>query len=142
MRGGAPALMLMERERRIAFTLGALLVYSFGAHIPLPGLDSAALGELLHSRGDFRRVAIFSLNVVPYVSAAVIVQLAMVASVRLRARRKQGAHGRATVERLTRYLTVLLAALQGLGLAGTYESIPGLVAYPLTGSSSSRPRSS
>jgi preprotein translocase subunit SecY len=134
--------MLMERERRIAFTLGALLVYSFGAHIPLPGLDSAALGELLRARppggldsllfsgGGLRRIATFSLNVVPYVSAAVIVQLATVASVRLRARRKQGAHGRATVERLTRYLTVLLAALQGLGLAATYESIPGLVAYP------------
>lgn len=147
MRGGAALVqtvmgMTPEHTRRIAFTLGALLVYSLGANIPLPGLDTAALSELLRARppggldfllfsgGGLRRVAIFSLNVVPYVSAAVIVQLAMVASLRLRVRSKQGAHGRATIEGLTRYLTVLLAALQGLGLAATYESIPGLVAYP------------
>jgi preprotein translocase subunit SecY len=135
--------MTSQLWRRIVFTLGALLVYRLGTYIPLPGIDAALLRELFRGRPpqlmDFfslvpgngmRRVAIFSLDLVPYLSAAIIVQLASMASRRLWAFKKEGARGRAIIERWTRYLTVLLGVLQGFGVAFAYESIPGLVADP------------
>jgi preprotein translocase subunit SecY len=121
--------MTSELARRIAFTLGALLIYRLGMYVPLPGIERAVLRDIF-LEGGIHRVAIFSLNIFPYVSAAIIVQLAMVASRRLRAFRKQGARGRAIIERWTGYLAVLLTALQGWGIAAGYQSIPGLVADP------------
>src|SRR5215472_13395982 len=121
--------MTSELARRLALTLGALLVFRLGTYIPLPGLDTAVLRELF-SDGGIVRAAIFSLNVVPYVSAAIIVQLAMVASGRLRGLWKQGAQGRAIIERRTRYITVGLTALQGVAIASAYQSIPGVVTDP------------
>src|SRR5215471_13251316 len=135
--------MTSELKRRIALTLGALLVYRLGTYIPLPGIDATALSGLFRGRpaglldylnlstgGGIGRVAIFSLNVVPYVAASVIIQLAMMASRRLRMLRKRGAHGRAIIERSTLGLAMLLAALQSFGIAAGYQSIPGLVADP------------
>jgi len=136
--------MTSELWRRIAFTLGALLLYRLGTYIPLPGLDLAALSGLFSDRtiqladffslvssgGGIRRAAILGLDLVPYISAAIIVQLATMASRRLRAFKKEGARGRAIVERWTRYLTVLLAVPQGVGIALAYENVPGLVADP------------
>lgn len=136
--------MTSELVRRIAFTVGALLIYRLGTYIPLPGIDPDVLARMFVrsqpggvlgalnglSGGAISRLAIFSLNVFPYLSAAIIVQLAMVASRRLRGLRKRGEDGRAIVDRLTRSLTVLLCALQGLGIAGALESVPGLVADP------------
>ena len=121
--------MTSELARRLAFTLGALLVFRLGTYIPLPGLNGAVLRELF-SGGGIGRAAIFSLNVVPYVSAAIIVQLAMVASPRLRGLRKHGAQGRAIIERWTRCITVGLTALQSVGIASAYQSIPGVVTDP------------
>jgi len=135
--------MRSELTRRIAFTLGALLVYRLGTYVPLPGLDAIALSGLFRDRtvqvvdffslgssGGVHRAAIFSLDLVPYLSAAILVQLATMVSRRLRAFKKEGARGRAIIERWTRYITVLLAVLQGLGIAFGFESIPGLVADP------------
>jgi preprotein translocase subunit SecY len=119
--------MTSELTRRIAFTLGALLVYRLGAYVPLPGIDAS---QALFSGGGMRRVAIFSLNVTPYISAAIIVQLAAMVSRRVRAVRKQGARGRTTIEAWTRYLTILFAALQSLSLAYAYMGIPRLVTDP------------
>src|SRR5215469_15070213 len=135
--------MRSELTRRIAFTLGALLVYRLGTYVPLPGLDAIALSGLFRDRtvqvvdffslgssGGVHRAAIFSLDLVPYLSAAILVQLATMVSRRLRAFKKEGARGRAIIERWTRYITVLLAVLQGLGIAFGFESMPGLVADP------------
>lgn len=121
--------MTPELVRRMAFTLGALLVFRLGTYIPLPGFNGAVLRQLL-ADGGIHRAAIFSLNVLPYLAAAIIVQLAMLASRRLRAVRKRGALGRAIVERWTGYVAVLLAALQGWGLAAGFQSIPGVAADP------------
>jgi preprotein translocase subunit SecY len=107
--------------------LGALLVYRLGAYIPLPGIDASH--DLISGPG-IRRVAIFSFNVLPYVLAAILVQLALLISGRLRVMRKRGARGRTVIEGWTLYLTILLAALQSFGLAYAYMSVPGLVAIP------------
>ncbi len=135
--------MTSELGRRIAFTVGALLIYRLGTYIPLPGLDPAIWDQVYRSQsggllgafnslsgGAIARLAIFSLNVIPYVSAAIIVQLAMVASRRLRGLRKRGEDGRVIIDQLTRALTVLLCVLQGLGIARAFEDITGLVANP------------
>jgi preprotein translocase subunit SecY len=129
---------LSELTRRIAFTLGALLVYHLGTYIPLPGFDTSALSPIIlgqttgwaSTSSQPHLVAIFSLGVLPYIWAAIIVQLAMLLSRRLRAVRKRGAHGRAIVERWTRYLTVLLAALQSLVLAKAFMAVADLVTDP------------
>jgi preprotein translocase subunit SecY len=127
--------MTSELTRRIAFTLGALLVYRLGTYIPLPGIDASALSPVILGQttgwpSGRQLVANFSLSVLPYIWAAIIVQLAMLLSRRLRAVRKQGARGRAIVERWSRYLTMLLAALQSLGLANAFMRVPDLVIDP------------
>jgi preprotein translocase subunit SecY len=132
-----------ELFQRIAFTLGALLLYRLGTYIPLPGIDpniweqifqtqrGAALGWLnLTSGGSIHRLAIFALNIVPYVAAAIILQLAMIVSRRLRALRKLGEHGRRVMERYTLSLAALLAAFQAYGIASALEGVRGVVANP------------
>jgi preprotein translocase subunit SecY len=128
---------------RVAITLGVLLLYRLGTYIPLPGINpliwdeiyrsqaGAGLGSLnLLAGGGIHRLAIFALNIVPYVSAAIILQLAMLVSQRLRALARQGERGRAMIVRRTRYLTAGLAALQALGIASGLEGVGGVVANP------------
>jgi preprotein translocase subunit SecY len=122
---------VIELAWRIAFTVGALLVYRFGTFVPLPGLDPAALAELYRgSPNGIHRLAIFALGIVPYVSAAIILQLLTLVSGRLRALKQSGARGRRTIDRMTRVLTVLLAAGQAWGVAVGLESVPGIVTEP------------
>jgi preprotein translocase subunit SecY len=129
--------------RRIALTLGALLLYRLGTYIPLPGIDPTVwdqvfqsqrggiLGSLdLLSGGGIHRLAIFALGIMPYVSAAIILQLAMIVSRRLRGLAREGERGRAVIERRTRYLAVALALIQAYGVAVGLEGVPGLVGYP------------
>ncbi len=122
---------MIELAWRIAFTVGALLVYRFGTFVPLPGLDPTALAELYRgSPNGIHRLAIFALGIVPYVWAAIILQLLSLVSGRLRALKQSGAQGRRSIDRMTRVLTVLLAAGQAAGVAVGLESVPGIVTEP------------
>ena len=133
-----------ELKKRIWFTLGALLVYRFGTYIPLPGIDPTAWEQIFRTQaggilgmfnmfagGGINRMAIFALNIMPYISASIIIQLMTTVSPTLEQLKKEGEQGRKTINQYTRYLTVVLAAFQayaiGLGLqgAGNVVSEPG-----------------
>jgi preprotein translocase subunit SecY len=134
--------MTPSLAQRIIVTIGALLLFRLGEYIPLPGVNpeawvllahgegSGVAGMLAASTGGVRRLAIFALGLVPYVSAAVLVQLATIVSRRLRARARDGERGRAAMVRYARYLTVLLTAAQAWGVANGLERVNGVVAHP------------
>jgi preprotein translocase subunit SecY len=134
--------MTASLAQRIAVTIGLLLLFRLGEFIPLPGVNadawailargegSGVAGMLAASSGGQRRLAIFALGLVPYVSAAVLLQLATIVSRRLRARARDGERGRAAMVRYARYLTVLLTAAQAWGVANGLEHVNGVVAHP------------
>ncbi|MFI5018644.1 MAG: preprotein translocase subunit SecY [Dongiales bacterium] len=119
-----------ELKKRIWFTLGALIIYRLGTYIPLPGIDSHALEALfqqqaggiigmfdMFSGGALRRMTIFALNIMPYISASIIMQLMTSISPSLEAIKKEGESGRKKINQYTRMLTVFLAAAQAFGIA-------------------------
>jgi preprotein translocase subunit SecY len=119
-----------ELKQRIFFTLGALIVYRIGTHIPLPGINlevfaqafqgtqSGLLGMLnVFSGGAIRRMAIFALNIMPYISSSIIIQLMTTLSPTLEALKKEGEQGRKKLNQYTRIGTVILAALQAYGIS-------------------------
>jgi preprotein translocase subunit SecY len=119
-----------DLKKRIWFTLGALLVYRLGTFIPIPGVDAAAFAEAFKSQssgilgmfnvfagGAVERMAIFALNIMPYISASIILQLMTSISPKLEALKKEGESGRKQINQYTRYLTVVLAAFQAYGIA-------------------------
>src|SRR5712672_514137 len=112
-----------ELKNRIWFTLGALVIYRLGTYIPIPGIDPTILTEIfsrnaggilgmfdMFSGGALGRMTIFALNIMPYISASIIVQLLTAVSPQLEALKKEGESGRKTLNQYTRYLTVILAA--------------------------------
>jgi preprotein translocase subunit SecY len=114
-----------ELKQRLLFTLGALLVYRLGTFIPLPGIDTAALAKTLgehpnsifgllnvFSGGALSRSAIFLLNIAPYITASIIVQLLTSVVPSLEALKKEGESGRKQLNQYTRYLTVVIATVQ------------------------------
>src|SRR5580704_15546151 len=124
-----------ELKKRIWFTLGALLVYRLGTYIPLPGIDPTAWDQIFQQQsggilgmfnmfagGGIHRMAIFALNIMPYISASIIIQLMTTVSPTLEQLKKEGEQGRKMINQYTRYLTVLLAALQAYGIAVGLES--------------------
>src|ERR1700694_96638 len=134
-----------ELKKRIYFTLGALIIYRLGTYIPLPGIDPSVFeksftgnrqGVLelfnMFSGGAVQRMAIFALNIMPYISASIIVQLLTTVFPTLEALKKEGEAGRKIMNQYTRYLTVVLAAFQswgiGIGLQGTGNVVsdPGI----------------
>ncbi|WP_374306457.1 preprotein translocase subunit SecY [Methylocella sp.] len=132
-----------ELKKRIWFTLGALIVYRLGTYIPLPGIDPAAFeANFTHSRqgvlelfnmfagGAVQRMAIFALNIMPYISASIIIQLLTSVVPTLEALKKEGESGRKVINQYTRYLTVALAAFQAYGIAVGLESQQGVVLDP------------
>ncbi|CDO61487.1 Preprotein translocase secY subunit (TC 3.A.5.1.1) [Candidatus Phaeomarinobacter ectocarpi] len=132
-----------ELKKRIWFTLGALLVYRLGTYIPLPGIDPVALAQLFEQQqggivgmfdmfagGAVGRMAIFALNVMPYISASIIMQLMTAVVPRLEQLKKEGEAGRKQINQYTRYGTVLLATLQGYGIAVGLESAGNVVIDP------------
>lgn len=134
---------LGDLKRRLLFLLAALVVYRVGAHIPVPGIDPTALEQLfrnqqggilgmfnMFSGGALSRFTIFALGIMPYISASIIMQLASVMSPELEALKKEGEAGRRKITRYTRYGTVLLAVVQGLGISIALEQSPGLVLDP------------
>ncbi|MGB0382752.1 MAG: preprotein translocase subunit SecY [Alphaproteobacteria bacterium] len=132
-----------ELRQRILFTLGALIVYRFGTFVPLPGINPGALSELfaqnsqgivgmfnMFSGGAIGRMAIFALNIIPYISASIIVQLLSSSVSHLENLKKEGESGRRKINQYTRYLTVLLAVFQSYGIAMGLEGSSGVVADP------------
>jgi len=134
--------MNSELGRRVAFALGALLVFRIGTHVPLPGIDLGVWARVFHdgrsvlgtldisAGGAIGRLAVFALGITPYISAAIILQFVGFFFRRLRALRDAGEAGRRKIDRYTLVLTLLMAAVQSYGIASALESINGLVASP------------
>jgi preprotein translocase subunit SecY len=132
-----------ELKKRIWFTLGALLVYRLGTYIPLPGIDPTAWEQAFKSQaggilgmfnmfagGGISRMAIFALNIMPYISASIIIQLMTTVSPTLEQLKKEGEQGRKTINQYTRYLTVILAAFQAYGISIGLEGGGNVVSDP------------
>jgi preprotein translocase subunit SecY len=128
-----------ELKQRIWFTLGALIVYRLGTYIPVPGVDASVMTEMLTQHGGggilgmfdmftggaLRRMTVFALNIMPYISASIIIQLMSAAVPTLEALKKEGEQGRKKLNQYTRYLTVLIAMFQSYGIAVGLESMHG-----------------
>ena len=127
-----------ELKKRIWFTLGALIVYRLGTWIPLPGIDPVILQDIFKQQaggilgmfdmfagGAFSRMTIFALNIMPYISAAIIMQLLQAIHPHFEALKKEGEVGRKKINQYTRYGTVLLAAFQAYGIAVGLEGMSG-----------------
>jgi preprotein translocase subunit SecY len=132
-----------ELKQRIWFTLGALIVYRLGTYIPMPGINSQALEQFATQNasgilgwvnglagGALGRMAIFALNIMPYISASIIMQLMTTVSPSLEALKKEGESGRKKINQYTRYGTVILAAIQAFGIAYGLQGQAGIVANP------------
>src|ERR1700740_1354153 len=132
-----------ELKKRVWFTLGALLVYRLGTYIPLPGIDPNAWDQIFQSQasgilgifnmfsgGGIHRLAIFALNIMPYISASIIIQLMTTVSPTLENLKKEGEAGRKMINQYTRYLTVVLAACQAYGIAVGLQGAANVVSNP------------
>src|SRR5687767_7436523 len=132
-----------ELKKRIWFTLGALIVFRLGTYVPLPGIDTEALRQSfqqasggvlglfnMFSGGAVERMAIFALNIMPYISASIIVQLLTSVVPSLEALKKEGESGRKVINQYTRYLTVVLAVFQSWGIAVGLQNSGGIVQDP------------
>jgi preprotein translocase subunit SecY len=132
-----------DLRKRILFTLGLLAVYRLGGHIPTPGINADVLAQFfdqnrgtflgfidLFSGGQLRRLTIFALGIMPYITASIILQLMTVVYEPLAKLQKEGELGRKKITQWTRYLTLLLSAVQSLGIAFTLERQPGFVNNP------------
>jgi preprotein translocase subunit SecY len=135
-----------DLRKRIAFMLALLAVYRIGAHIPTPGIDSEALANFfannqgtvfgfldLFSGGNFRRLTIFALGIMPYITASIILQLLTVVWPYLEKLSKEGELGRRKITTYTRYLTVVLSAVQSAGIAIALQRQAGFVVNPGVG---------
>ena len=125
-----------DLKNRLWFTLGALLVYRLGTYIPIPGIDPAVLGQIfqqnsggilgmfdMFSGGALGRMTILALNITPYISASIMVQLLTAVSPSLETLKKEGEAGRKKLNQYTRYGTVVLALFQGYGIASFLENM-------------------
>jgi preprotein translocase subunit SecY len=133
-----------ELHKRLLFTLGAMIVYRLGTYIPIPGVDPAAIAAIIEkqqngifgmanrfSGGAVSRMAIFALNVMPYISASIIVQLLGTMYPPWEKLRKEGGEaGRKQLNQYTRYLTVVLAIFQASGVAIALQGSQGAVLNP------------
>jgi preprotein translocase subunit SecY len=127
-----------ELKKRIWFTLAALIVYRLGTYIPIPGIDPVILAEIFRQNsggilgmfdmfagGALGRMTIFALNIMPYISASIILQLMTAVSPTLEALKKEGESGRKKINQYTRYLTVVLATAQAFGIVVGLEGMSG-----------------
>ncbi len=132
-----------DLRKRVLFTLGILAVYRLGAWIPTPGVNfkqleilfagqaGSALGLMdLFGGGNLRRMTIFALGIMPYITASIIFQLLTVVYEPLARIQKEGAIGQRKITQWTRYVTVVLGALQSIGIAAILTRTPGLVLHP------------
>jgi preprotein translocase subunit SecY len=133
-----------DLRKRVLFTLGILAIYRLGGHVPTPGINSEKLAQFfeqnrgtvlgfvdLFSGGNLKRLTIFALGIMPYITASIILQLLTVVYEPLAKLQKEGEMGRKKITQWTRYLTVLLSAVQSFGIAiglekgGDFVSNPG-----------------
>jgi preprotein translocase subunit SecY len=128
-----------ELKKRIWFTLGALIVYRIGTYIPIPGIDPQILKDIfaqtggggilgmfdMFAGGALSRMTIFALNIMPYISASIIVQLMTAVSPTLEALKKEGESGRKKLNQYTRYLTLVLAIFQAWGISVGLQGMTG-----------------
>lgn len=125
-----------ELKQRIWFTLGALIVYRLGTYIPLPGIDPNVLQDIfsqqaggilgmfdMFSGGALGRMTIFALNIMPYISASIIMQLMSAVSPKIAALKKEGESGRKIINQYTRYLTVAITIMQAYGISVGLEGM-------------------
>src|SRR6184192_4656714 len=123
-----------DLRKRILFTLALLAVYRVGGHIPIPGVNSEMFRQYidqnrgtllgfvdLFSGGNIRRMTIFALGIMPYITSSIILQLLTVVYEPLAKLQKEGELGRKKITMWTRYLTAVLSALQSLGIAVSLE---------------------
>ena len=124
-----------ELKQRILFTLGFLAIYRVGGFVPLPGIDSAAIATFFSNTnnnlfglyntfvgGALERASVFSLGIMPYISASIIIQIMGAVVPSIQAMQKQGQEGKAKIGQWTRYLTIILAFVQGLGIGNWLAS--------------------
>ncbi len=129
--------------RRLGFVVLALIVFRLGTHIPVPGINPEVLADLfrqneggilglfnMFSGGALSRFSIFALGIMPYISAAIIMQLMSVVVPSLEAIKKEGESGRRKITQYTRYGTVFLALIQAIGISVALEAQAGLVIDP------------
>ncbi|MBR4475578.1 MAG: preprotein translocase subunit SecY [Alphaproteobacteria bacterium] len=127
---------LTDLQKRIMFTLGALIVYRIGSFIPLPGVNASAILHLfsgegsgmmgmfdMFSGGSLSRMSVLALNIFPYISASIVLQLLTATSKNLNDLRKEGESGRIKINQYTRYLAVFLAIVQGWAVVRGLESM-------------------
>ncbi|MCC7042101.1 MAG: preprotein translocase subunit SecY [Burkholderiales bacterium] len=132
-----------DLKRRLWFLLGAMVVYRIGTHIPVPGINASVLDELFRSQqggilglfnvfsgGALARFSIFALGIMPYISAAIIMQLCTAVMPSLEALKKEGEAGRRKITQYTRYGTLGLAFFQALAISTALEAQAGLVNTP------------
>ncbi len=132
-----------ELKRRIIFTLLMLLVYRIGVHIPTPGINEVALKDFfaryqqtlfgvidMFTGGAMERFSVFSLGIMPYISASIILQLLTVVIPHLERLSKEGEAGRKKITQYTRYGTVLLSLIQGMGISIGLAKTQNLVYIP------------
>lgn len=125
-----------DLQKRLLFTLGAMIVYRLGTFIPLPGINSSVLADIfarqaggilgmfnMFTGGALSRMTLFALNIMPYISASIIVQLAGSVIPSLMALKKEGESGQRKMTQYTRYLTVLITIIQGYGIAVGLEAM-------------------
>jgi preprotein translocase subunit SecY len=144
--GFANIFKIPELKRRIVFTLALLIVYRVGVQVPTPGVDSTALASIfaaakgtllglvdMFSGGALERLSVFALGIMPYISASIILQLLTVVVPHLEQLKKEGEAGRKKITQYTRYGTVVLSIIQGLGIAVGLETMtaPGGAAVVL-----------
>jgi preprotein translocase subunit SecY len=127
-----------ELKRRIWFVLGALIVYRAGTFITLPGIDPVVMAEIIKTQsqgvlglfdvfagGALSRMSIFALNIMPYISASIIIQLMTSVSPQMEQMKKEGINGRIRLNQYTRWLTVAITALQAIGIASGLSGATG-----------------
>ncbi|WP_428560692.1 MAG: preprotein translocase subunit SecY [Solidesulfovibrio sp. DCME] len=136
---------LPELKKKLLWTFVLVAVYRIGVHVPVPGVDSAALADFFESAkntlfglfdmfsgGGLRNLSIFALGIMPYISASIIIQLLTVVSPELaKMQKEEGAAGRKKITQYTRYGTVLITLIQGFGIAVGLESMASPTGAPV-----------
>jgi len=139
-----------DLKNRILFTLGIMVLYRIGCHLPMPGINAIALTEWfsqsrntlfglydIFAGGAFSRAAVFGLGIMPYISASIIIQLMGAVIPYFQRLQKEGEEGRKKINQLTRYGTVFIACMQALGASVFLENLPatrsGIMAVPNPG---------
>ena len=129
------AFKIEDLRKKLLFTLGVLIIYRIGAHITIPGVNSAVLAEFFRNSnnlfglydsftgGAFAKATVFALGIMPYISASIIIQLMGSVIPAIQMLQKEGQEGRARLNQYTRYFTVALAALQGWGISVWLSSL-------------------